>query len=153
MLLCTALPATAEVRVHDGDTLTLDGTKIRVHGIDAPELDQKCLDSDGHCYPCGVRATDFLKALVAKGPPVCISTGQKSYQRTVADCVVGHSDVGQAMIRAGWAVPYEKFIRGRQRAEYNAAFDQARAGRRGMHSGSYDNPDRWRRGSRLRCRP
>jgi hypothetical protein len=46
--------ADSEVQVHDGDTLTIDGQRWRLWGIDGPELDQTCF-VDAHDTPCGVR--------------------------------------------------------------------------------------------------
>ncbi|MCS6855826.1 MAG: hypothetical protein NZ523_13890, partial [Elioraea sp.] len=45
--------------VQDGDTLTIAGTRIRLHGVDAPELDQTCL-RDGLPWPCGREAAFAL---------------------------------------------------------------------------------------------
>jgi hypothetical protein len=36
----------------DADTLTIDGTAYRLDAIDAPEIDQNCIDASG-VYPCG----------------------------------------------------------------------------------------------------
>src|SRR5262245_60918266 len=52
-------------RVVDGDTLVLDGERLRLQGIDAPELDQTCVVGD-HVLPCGRRARDALARLVAE---------------------------------------------------------------------------------------
>jgi endonuclease YncB( thermonuclease family) len=45
----------AEVIVHDGHSLTLENARYRLHGIDAPELDQVCLDEDGGVWPAVFR--------------------------------------------------------------------------------------------------
>ena len=47
LLLAIAGPSlTAEIVVTNGDTLQLDRTVYRLEGIDAPEIDQMCLDHD-----------------------------------------------------------------------------------------------------------
>jgi endonuclease YncB( thermonuclease family) len=48
----SAVPAMAEnirgtASVIDGDTLAIHGQRIRLHGVDAPESSQLCLQSDG----------------------------------------------------------------------------------------------------------
>ena len=45
--------------VNDGDSLTIDGLRIRLWGIDAPELHQSCTIKGEH-YPCGRKARDVL---------------------------------------------------------------------------------------------
>lgn len=56
--------------IYDGDTLTLTNSsngatvKVRMHGMDAPELAQACLTAAGASYPCGQMARDNLTAAV-----------------------------------------------------------------------------------------
>ena len=52
--------------VVDGDTLIVDGSRLRLYGIDAPESQQQCLDTEKQQYACGVlssRCTDQLNLL------------------------------------------------------------------------------------------
>lgn len=50
--------------VVDGDTLEIQGVRIRLWGVDAVESSQTCLDPAGKPWPCGRRAalalSDFL---------------------------------------------------------------------------------------------
>ena len=39
--------------VTDGDMIRIDGYRIRLHGIDAPEMEQVCKNSRGSSYRCG----------------------------------------------------------------------------------------------------
>jgi endonuclease YncB( thermonuclease family) len=54
--------------VHDGDTLTLGNTKVRLEGIDAPETDQICLTSSGEPWRCGLQARDKPRAKIGMAP-------------------------------------------------------------------------------------
>lgn len=63
-----AADLTGTARIVDGDTLHLNGAKIRLHGIDAPETKQQCTDQDGTSYMCGEASTDALHALVGSQP-------------------------------------------------------------------------------------
>ena len=54
---------TGPVRVVDGDTIRLGAHRIRLHGIDAPESDQACLDPQGASWACGDAATERLSDL------------------------------------------------------------------------------------------
>ena len=51
-------------RVVDGDTLVIGAAKIRLQGVDAPETDQLCLNSNGSSWTCGVEARDRLAAYI-----------------------------------------------------------------------------------------
>lgn len=56
----------------DGDTITLDeGTKIRFHGIDAPESAQTCKDAAGAEYPCGQVSSAALRKLIGDSQVSC----------------------------------------------------------------------------------
>ena len=46
----------AEIVVTDGDTFQVGRTIYRLNGIDAPEIDQTCIDKRGDVWPCGVMA-------------------------------------------------------------------------------------------------
>ena len=62
MLPATTLAAdiTGPARVIDGDTIEVQGQRIRLHGIDAPEGRQLCFD-DGEPWLCGAEATNALR--------------------------------------------------------------------------------------------
>lgn len=139
-------------RVSDGDTFTLSSeTRIRLFGIDAPELNQKCR-RDNACEPCGQRSRDAL-ATVAQGDLICERRG-KSYDRTVARCVVGDKDLALEMIKAGHAMVYGQYIKKRDplRAMYLDAEAKAKKEKVGIWATEMIPPDQWRRNrARLEC--
>jgi endonuclease YncB( thermonuclease family) len=62
-LICSLARATdlsGVPRIVDGDTLAIGATKVRLHGIDAPETDQICLNANGAPWTCGIDARDQL---------------------------------------------------------------------------------------------
>lgn len=94
----------ASVRVIDGDTFDCDGRRVRLQGIDAPEL-------AGHCRPgrqCtpgdGVASTESLARLVAWNSVQCRPVDIDVYGRTVARCTAGKNDLSCAQLDAGQAV-------------------------------------------------
>jgi len=64
VFLCMAFllvaPGTSRA-ADDADTLTVEGVRFRLDGIDAPELDQPCLDSAGEVFFCGRKAYEELQ--------------------------------------------------------------------------------------------
>ncbi|MBI1209261.1 MAG: thermonuclease family protein [Azospirillum sp.] len=144
--LALATPASAEDlagpvdKVHDGDTLTLNGTHIRLWGIDAPELAQQCLDAAGSLYACGIKSKMALEALTAGQPVACTDRGHDRYRRTVASCTVHGIDLGSMLVQAGQAVDYPKYSEGHYRPEQQ----HAAAAHLGVWAGWFDLPWEWR---------
>ncbi len=139
--------------VTDGDTFRFKGgLKIRLFGVDTPEKNQKC-EWKNACYPCGRDAADFVRALVGKNEMTCALTGDKTYDRFVAVCSVGKKDVGEAIIAAGWGLPYRRFLKGHPlEASYVAAEKGAQSQKRGLNRGRFIPPADWRgRKMRLEC--
>lgn len=141
-------PALVAVRAVDGDTLsaTEQGRtqRIRLSGIDAPELAQTCRDAQGRTWACGSAARSQLSTLVARGHVTCTRRGEDRYGRLLATCSSGAvGDIGEAMVRSGYAVNYSRYT-----SDYAGAEREARAARRGVWQGEFDNPEDWRRHAR-----
>lgn len=131
---------TGSVRVADGDSLELGGERIRLEGIDAPELRQSCGAPDGGpadaAWPCGEKARQALKRLVSAGEVSCRPVDEDRYGRAVAICTAGGRDVGAAMVEEGWAVATG--------LAYLREQGRAREARRGIWAGSFEMPAQWR---------
>ncbi len=128
--------------LHDGDSFSLSGEEIRLWGIDAPEFFQTCRDAAGMDYPCGRRAKKHLQDLIGDRAVRCETTARaKNETRTVARCFVGADDLGQLMVRGGWAVEYRYFSKGAYAGDELAAKNF----RRGLWSGTFQNPRDWRK--------
>lgn len=125
-------------RVVDGDSLEMSGRRLRLDGIDAPELAQICARAAAP-YPCGRVARDRLADLAAAGPLACTGSRRDRYDRLLVTCRAGGRDLGAEMVRAGWAVSY---------GGYRAEEAEARREKRGLWSGAFESPDEWRRDHR-----
>ncbi len=99
--------------VLDGDTIIIDGWHIRLDGIDAPETDQFCDDAMSLPYRCGLRATAVLKEEIAGALVTCSRVGVDQYGRVVATCAVNGRDLGDVMVRRGFALDYLRYSHGR----------------------------------------
>ena len=126
--------------VLDGDTMDLRGKRIRLHGIDAPEADQTCLDANRQRYRCGAVATRALAALISRNPVRCVTRDTDRHARSIAQCFVDGTDIGATLVRSGMALAYRQYSQTYVREE-----DHAREARAGIWSGTFDFPWNWRR--------
>jgi endonuclease YncB( thermonuclease family) len=125
-------------RVIDGDSLAVDGTDIRIFGIDAPELHQTC-ERAGRPWPCGEAAKRRMAELAGGRLVRCRVRDVDRYRRLVSECRAGEEDLGRQLVREGLAVA--------ESADF-AEEAEARAGRRGIWAGSFVRPSEWRRAHR-----
>lgn len=106
-------PAIAEpvgtIRVIDADTIDVGGVRVRLHGIDAPELDQPCRLPDGRDWACGRWARDEVRKRYGGRRAVCEDLGTDRYGRIVGRCRVGGSDMAEEIVRAGYAQAYRRY--------------------------------------------
>ena len=146
LALLIALPAHADVtgkaRVIDGDTIEVGSERVRLHGIDAPETRQTCT-ADGKEWACGREATFALAYEVGHHWVTCRGNRRDRYRRLIAVCYVGPYDLGECMVRNGWALAYRRYS-----MDYVDEEAEARQARAGMWRGKFVAPWVWRRGKR-----
>ena len=126
LLLTFAPPFEAKViAVYDGDTITVrtdETIKIRLDGIDAPELKQ----------PFGQASKQSLSGLVF-GQTVTIKPGKKDrYGRLLARVEIAGKDASLTMVETGMAHWYEQYAK--RDKELQSAQTQAKTARRGLWS-------------------
>jgi endonuclease YncB( thermonuclease family) len=138
-----------QASVIDGDTLEIDGTRIRVFGIDAPESDQLCRDEDSNLYRCGQKASNALFDFIARRSVNCVEVDRDRYKRAVSVCTVGETDIADWLVRNGLALDWPQYSKG----DYAAAEAEAKREQRGMWSGSFKEPWTYRACRRSGGRP
>jgi endonuclease YncB( thermonuclease family) len=128
----------SEVKVVDGDSLELNGTRIRLDGIDAPEFFQLCEDKNGKEYPCGQDSTTYLRDLIGANVPRCECNPQTDkYNRHICECFVGDVSLNQKMVYDGWARVYRS-------SKYAANEENAAEQHRGIWQGRHMRPALYR---------
>ncbi len=123
--------------------MDVNGSRIRLHGIDAPEGRQSC-ERGGVAWLCGQEAAKELRELVTGRSVVCETKDVDRYKRLVSVCRVGDIEVNDWLVRQGWALDYRQYSKG----AYAGAEKEAREGNRGLWAGAFDKPWEWRRKKR-----
>ena len=122
------------IKIIDGDTIHLDGEKIRFTGIDTPELKQTCVNA-GVKNNCGNTAKQILIDKIGDNIVECISEGKDQYKRILAECFVNNESLSSYLVRNGYAFAYRKYSKKFVRDE-----DYARINKFGMWSMEFDYP-------------
>ena len=122
------------IKIVDGDTINLNGKKIRFTGIDTPELKQTCL-KDGVKDLCGATAKQILIDKIGNDNVECISEGKDQYKRTLAECFVNNESLSSYIVRSGYAFAYRRYSK-----KFVADEDFARINKIGMWSMEFDYP-------------
>jgi endonuclease YncB( thermonuclease family) len=130
---------TARVGVVDGDTLSMGAERLRIHGIDAPEMSQSC-ERQGSRHACGEAARDAMSGILGGGLVSCAQLDTDQYQRRIVRCHDEQGrDIGAELVRQGWALAFTRYA-----ADYVPQEAEARAARRGLWAGRFDTPWDWR---------
>jgi len=129
------------VGVHDGDTFSVlhdgKGEKVRVNGIDCPELGQ----------PFGARAKQYASQLIFGQYVAVTAAGLDRYGRTLGDVVLADGrSLSKEMVRAGLAWQYREHSKDKELAALEA---DARSSKRGLWADARPvAPWAWRKASR-----
>ena len=135
-------------KVVDGDTIHIKSYKIRLEGIDAPEMKQKCkkpylkimffnFQKD---YYCGQVSKKKLVQKIGNKPVKCILLGQDKYKRYLAKCLKGTINLNRWMVRNGYAVAYRKYSK-----LYILDENFAKEEKLGLWQGTFVKPEKWRK--------
>lgn len=133
-----------EAHVVDGDTIVVQGVRVRLEGIDAPELEQSCGRApsrfwSGGSWRCGREAADHVARLVRERTVRCDSRGTDVYGRLLGVCVVEGLEINADLVRQGLAWAFVKYSQ-----RYVALEAEARAAKRGIWQGEATPAWVWR---------
>lgn len=125
-----------EYKVTDGDTITLEGRKIRFSGIDAPEINQKC-SMKKKIIECGKNSKNLLINKISRNEVTCLLKGKDyPYNRDLGECFVNGESLSVYMVRNGYAFDYTKYSKNKYRDDE----EFARLNKFGMWSMEFEYP-------------
>jgi endonuclease YncB( thermonuclease family) len=128
--------------VINGDTIEIGGERIRILDIDAPELDQTCVDRGKRdTWPCGQEAARALAEWLKHYSVDCETHGTDYIGRWFAHCEVATVRIATWMAANGWAVPNQDC----QCAEVRAWAAFARSKEMGIWGSEFVMPWDWRK--------
>jgi endonuclease YncB( thermonuclease family) len=133
----------------DGDTIRINKKKIRLYGIDAPELKQTCgWLSRGR----GEESKWILEQILKNEIITCFYKQKDKYGRIIGICYVGELDhipilmlspqfeINGVMVNMGLAIAYKRYSN-----RYIKLEDDAKKNKRGVWKGKFEKPEEWRK--------
>jgi endonuclease YncB( thermonuclease family) len=131
-----------QVKVRDGDTLTMMGKDIRLYGIDAPEYKQICQNNAGKNWACGDVARQKLVQIIGNAEVICKPKATDKFNRTIATCSTpAVPDIALALVEVGLAA---NGVDGGE-GPYAVSESLAQVEKIGVWSGPFTSPADWRR--------
>ena len=138
-----------QVIVTDGDSIKIGKEKIRLFGIDAPEIKQLCYHEGEKPYACGRLAKLKLEEIIKNSNIryiYCFYSERDKYQRIIAECVLGENsqiNINEKMVLDGYAVAYLRYSK-----KYLQAQEDAKSFKFGLWAGKFDLPEEWRKNNK-----
>ena len=128
-----------DIKITDGDTIKLNGDKIRFSGIDTPELKQTCVKNKVKIL-CGLNAKKILVDKIGNNKVTCVKEGKDRYKRILAECFVNNESLSSYLVRSGYAFAYRKYSK-----KFISDEEFAKSNKLGMWSMEFDYPWDWRK--------
>jgi endonuclease YncB( thermonuclease family) len=128
-----------DIKITDGDTIKINGDKIRFSGIDTPELKQACIKNDVKIL-CGLNAKKILVDKIGNNKVNCVKEGKDRYKRILAECFVNNESLSSYLVRSGYAFAYRKYSK-----KFIPDEEFAKSNKLGMWSMEFDYPWDWRK--------
>ena len=99
-------------KIIDGDTLKIENEKIRLLGIDAPEIKQTskkpyltiALFTFYQDYNCGENAKLQLEKYIKKKIIKCIYHSKDKWNRLIGECYLEKKSINSWMVKNGYAI-------------------------------------------------
>ncbi|MFK4509207.1 thermonuclease family protein [Bradyrhizobium daqingense] len=152
----SALTGAATVR--DGNSVQVGDVTYRLDGVDAPELDQVCIDNQADSWTCGIEAREQLTKLINKRTVRCDDVGpEKSFgkrHRAICTAEGDKASLNEQLIRLGFALAREPV-----RVNVKPAATEAKTAAAGIWKGCFVAPQDFRSGKKdaallgAACRP
>ena len=138
-----------DIKISDGDTIKLNGEKIRFGGIDAPESyfrgkKQTCKSEEKYIF-CGDLSKNKLIEKIGNKTVECILEKNKDkYKRSIGECFVNGESLSIYMVRNGYALDWPRYSKGK----FSRDQEFAKKNNLGLWAMKFEYPWIWRANNR-----
>ncbi len=135
----------SNISITDGDTIKIGKEKIRLFGIDAPEIKQICKNKNNNPYFCGKKSEEVLRSLIKNSDKkiYCYYSERDRYNRIIGECFLEANNslnINAFMVFTGNAVAYLKYSK-----KYLKEQNLAKNTKTGVWGGTFELPEEWRK--------
>ena len=131
---------TGKAEARDGDSLVIEGQRIRLKDVDAPERDQPCELENGEEFYPGREAKAWLQSIINNQIVSCEVETTDRYKRKVATCYVNDINIGEKLAHEGFS-----FANSLYSERYEAFEREAKDDKLGLWRGTCEQPWVWRK--------
>tara|TARA_Y100000590_G_scaffold252236_1_gene283213 strand:+ start:882 stop:1370 length:489 start_codon:yes stop_codon:yes gene_type:complete len=121
-------------KIIDGDTIHIGKYKIRLHGIDAPEIKQTCTINEKK-WNCGIKSKEYLIKFISNHIVNCKIIDKDRYNRLIGICFVNYKNINQYIVKNGWAIAYRYYSN-----DYIKEEEIAKKNQSGVWKGKFEEP-------------
>jgi len=143
LLLLPSIVQAADItgvpKIREADQIQIGNSRVRLDGIDAPSVDQLCLNTTGERWTCGAAARDELIKHAETKSWTCHVGRIDRRGRSIARCEVDGEDIQKWLVTNGWALAFTRVSH-----DYDADEKAAREAKAGMWQGAFIAPWDWR---------
>jgi|GEM_PF-1442412 len=140
----SASDISGKVEILDGDTLLVGGQRMKLAGIDAPELDQQCLNGS-RLWRCGLEAALALDQLLTVRKASCQEESKgEATEEDLGRCFGQDQDIALTLLKRGYVITAADAP-----SDYRSAEASAQQAGLGLWRGEFVLPAAWRQGARL----
>jgi len=134
-----------DIKIIDGDTIKINGEKIRFSGIDAPKNyfkgKKQTFSLKKKKVFCGEISKKKLKEKIGNNTVNCVTEKNKDkYKRSIGECFINGESLSNYMVRSGYAFDWPRYSKGK----YSKDQEYAKNNKLGIWSMKFEYPWVWR---------
>ncbi len=127
-------------RALDGSTLRVDGQRVQLEGIEAPDPNQVCLKEGGKRWKCGSGARSALARALGRRRVICSVTGGADKDKpAMGSCRIAEKDIAAELVRGGHVFAESGLF-----STYANEEREAEEKKAGLWAGKVERPEEWR---------
>ncbi len=138
-----------DIKISDGDTIKVNGEKIRFGGIDAPESyfngkKQICKLEEKNIFCGEISKTKLIEKIGNNSVDCVLEKNKDKYKRSIGECFINGESLSVYMVRNGYALDWPRYSKGK----FSKDQEFAKNNNLGIWAMKFEYPWVWRANNR-----